>query len=59
MRCPLGKKQLNQLMTFLDKGGNMKDLAGRSDNALRSVRAKREADDAGMYSRKDGVLRED
>lgn len=35
-------------MTFLDKGGNMKDLAGRSDNALRSVRAKREADEAGV-----------
>ncbi|KZT06270.1 RhoGAP-domain-containing protein [Laetiporus sulphureus 93-53] len=41
-----GKRQLNQLMTFLDKGGNMKDLAGRSDNALRSVRAKREAEEA-------------
>lgn len=41
------KKGLNQLMTFLDKGGNMKDIGGRSDNALRSVRAKREADEAG------------
>lgn len=40
------KKGLNQLMTLLDKGGNMKDFAGRSDNALRSVRAKREADEA-------------
>ncbi|KAH9919137.1 uncharacterized protein B0H18DRAFT_882164 [Fomitopsis serialis] len=47
-----GKKQLNQLMTFLDKGGNMKDLAGRSDNALRSVRAKREADEADKEYRK-------
>ncbi len=42
-----GKKQLNQLMTFLDKGGNVRD-GGRSDNALRQVRAKREADEAGM-----------
>ena len=42
-----GKKQLNQLMTFLDKGGNVKD-GGRSDNALRQVRAKREADEAGV-----------
>lgn len=42
-----GKKQLNQLMTFLDKGGNTKD-GGRSDNALRQVRAKREADEAGV-----------
>ena len=41
-----GKRQLNQLMTFLDKGGNLKD-GSRSDNALRTVRAKREADDAG------------
>lgn len=44
-----GKRQLNQLMTFLDKGGNTKET-NRSDNALRTVRAKREADDAGMYS---------
>ncbi|KAI0733987.1 RhoGAP-domain-containing protein [Fomitopsis betulina] len=47
-----GKKQLNQLITFLDKGGNMKDLSGRSDNALRSVRAKREADEADKEYRK-------
>ncbi|KAI0963113.1 hypothetical protein AcW1_000286 [Taiwanofungus camphoratus] len=47
-----GKKQLNQLMTFLDKGGNMKDLASRSDNALRSVRAKREAEEADKDYRK-------
>ncbi|KAI0651503.1 hypothetical protein C8Q79DRAFT_39833 [Trametes meyenii] len=46
-----GKKQLNQLMTFLDKGGNIKD-GGRSDNALRSVRAKREADEADKEYRK-------
>ncbi|KAI0080062.1 RhoGAP-domain-containing protein [Panus rudis PR-1116 ss-1] len=47
-----GKKQLNQLMTFLDKN-NVKDaLAGRSDNALRSVRAKREADEADKEYRK-------
>ncbi|EIW64964.1 RhoGAP-domain-containing protein [Trametes versicolor FP-101664 SS1] len=46
-----GKKQLNQLMTFLDKGGNVKD-GGRSENALRSVRAKREADEADKEYRK-------
>lgn len=45
----LGKKQLNQLMTFLDKGG-AKEMGTRSGNdALRSVRAKREADEAGAY----------
>ena len=42
----VGKKQLNQLMTFLDKGGNIKET-GRSNDALRTVRAKREADEAG------------
>ncbi|KAI8983411.1 hypothetical protein BD414DRAFT_81407 [Trametes punicea] len=46
-----GKKQLNQLMTFLDKGGNVRD-GGRSDNALRSVRAKREAEEADKEYRK-------
>ena len=40
-----GKRQLNQLMTFLDRDRDN----GRSDNALRQVRAKREADEAGMY----------
>ena len=35
-------------MTFLDKGGNVRD-GGRSDNALRQVRAKREAEEAGMW----------
>ena len=37
-------------MTFLNenKGAALKDgLAGRSDGALRNVRAKREADEAG------------
>ncbi|CAL1696188.1 unnamed protein product [Somion occarium] len=47
-----GKKQLNQLMTFLDKGNMKETLAGRSDNALRSVRAKREADEADKEYRK-------
>ncbi|OBZ79225.1 Protein LAS1 [Grifola frondosa] len=49
-----GKKQLNQLMTFLDKSGNVKESlgGGRSDNALRSVRAKREADEADKEYRK-------
>lgn len=35
------------MTTFLEKGA--KDN-GRSDNALRTVRAKREADEAGMYA---------
>lgn len=46
-----GKRQLNQLMTFLDnKGGTMKEGlgSGRSDAAIRSVRSKREADEAGQ-----------
>jgi hypothetical protein len=45
-----GKGKLNQLITFLDKTGNVKDsLGGRSDgSALRAVRSKREAEDAGM-----------
>ncbi|CCM00351.1 uncharacterized protein FIBRA_02381 [Fibroporia radiculosa] len=47
-----GKKGLNQLITLLDKGGNMKDLSGRSDNALRSVRAKREAEESDKEYRK-------
>lgn len=43
-----GKKQLNQLITFLDKGGNMKEtFANRTGDALKTVRAKREADEAG------------
>ncbi|OCH92733.1 RhoGAP-domain-containing protein [Obba rivulosa] len=46
-----GKKQLNQLKTFLDKGGNIKD-GGRSDNALRTVKAKREAGEADREYRK-------
>ena len=47
----LGKKQLNQLITFLDKGGAKEVLGGRPEsNALRSVRAKREADEAGASS---------
>ncbi|KAI6045164.1 hypothetical protein EDC04DRAFT_2889347 [Pisolithus marmoratus] len=49
-----GKKQLNQLMTFLDKGGNVRETLGvRSENnALRAVRAKREADEADKEYRK-------
>ncbi|THH28277.1 hypothetical protein EUX98_g5904 [Antrodiella citrinella] len=43
---------MNQLMTFLDKN-NVKDtLSGRSDTALRSVRAKREAEEADKEYRK-------
>ncbi|KAG9314701.1 hypothetical protein JVU11DRAFT_5510 [Chiua virens] len=49
-----GKKQLNQLMTFLDKGSTVKETLGvRSENsALRAVRAKREADEADKEYRK-------
>ncbi|KAG1828658.1 hypothetical protein EV424DRAFT_1591631 [Suillus variegatus] len=49
-----GKKQLNQLITFLDKSGTVKESLGvRSENsALRAVRAKREADDADREYRK-------
>lgn len=35
-------------MTFLDKDKVKDTLAGRSDAALRNVRAKREADEAGV-----------
>lgn len=45
----IGKKQLNQLITFLDKGANAKEP--RTNDALRTVRAKREADEAGQSSR--------
>ncbi|KAF9523586.1 hypothetical protein CPB83DRAFT_862570 [Crepidotus variabilis] len=49
-----GKKQLNQLITFLDKGGSVKDGLGavRESQALRNVRAKREADEADKEYRK-------
>ena len=44
----LGKRQLNQLIGFLDKSGSVKDsLGGRENPAFRTVRAKREADEAG------------
>jgi hypothetical protein len=40
-------------MTFLDKSNTVKDgLSGRNDNALRSVRAKREAEEADKEYRK-------
>ncbi|CAK5279930.1 unnamed protein product, partial [Mycena citricolor] len=45
-----GKKQLNQLRGFLEKSGTVKEGAGREGHALKAVRAKREADDAGMSS---------
>ncbi|KIJ68806.1 hypothetical protein HYDPIDRAFT_107059 [Hydnomerulius pinastri MD-312] len=49
-----GKKQLNSLITFLDKGTGVKESLGvRSENsALRAVRAKREADEADKEYRK-------
>lgn len=46
----LGKRQLNQLMTFLDNkgaGGSRDFSSGRGDNAVRTVKAKREAEEAG------------
>jgi hypothetical protein len=43
----IGKKQLNQLITLLDKEGGIRGSNRNADNALRSVRAKREAEDAG------------
>ena len=47
-----GKRQLNQLITFLDKGASVKDgVGGRvADTSLRMVRAKREADEAGKWT---------
>ncbi|KAF8973677.1 hypothetical protein BDZ97DRAFT_1900477 [Flammula alnicola] len=48
-----GKRQLNQLIGFLDKGGSVKDsLGGRENQALRTVRAKRDADEANREYRK-------
>ncbi|KIJ21430.1 hypothetical protein PAXINDRAFT_164934 [Paxillus involutus ATCC 200175] len=49
-----GKKQLNQLITFLDKGATVKETLGvRTENsALRAVRSKREADEADKEYRK-------
>ncbi|KAG5648266.1 hypothetical protein DXG03_006225 [Asterophora parasitica] len=49
-----GKKQLNQLIGFLDKGGAVKDSlgGGRENQALRTVRTKREADEADREYRK-------
>ncbi|KAJ7356969.1 hypothetical protein DFH08DRAFT_469880 [Mycena albidolilacea] len=42
-----GKKQLNQLRGFLEKSGTVKDgSGGRESQALKTVRAKREADEA-------------
>lgn len=51
-----GKKGLNQLITFLDQAsrtersgsGSLKEGQERANNGLRSVRAKREADEAGL-----------
>jgi hypothetical protein len=43
----IGKKQLNQLITLLDKEGGIRGSNRNADIALRSVRAKREADEAG------------
>ncbi|KIK71391.1 hypothetical protein GYMLUDRAFT_254611 [Collybiopsis luxurians FD-317 M1] len=49
-----GKKQLNTLMGFLDKSGTVKESlgGGRENNALRTVRAKRELDEADKEYRK-------
>ncbi|KAE9395908.1 RhoGAP-domain-containing protein [Gymnopus androsaceus JB14] len=48
-----GKKQLNTLMGFLDKSGTVKEtLGGRENHALRTVRAKRELEEADKEYRK-------
>jgi hypothetical protein len=47
-----GKKQLNQLITLLDKEGGIRGSNRNADIALRSVRAKREADEADKDYRK-------
>lgn len=48
-----GKRQLNQLIGFLDKGASGKDgLGSRENQALRTVRAKRDADEADREYRK-------
>ncbi|KAF9569859.1 RhoGAP-domain-containing protein [Agrocybe pediades] len=48
-----GKKQLNQLIGFLDKGGSAKDtIGGRENQALKTVRAKRDAEEADREYRK-------
>jgi hypothetical protein len=47
-----GKKQLNQLRGFLEKSGTVKDgSGGRESQALKTVRAKREADEAGKLTK--------
>ncbi|KAJ8081909.1 hypothetical protein PM082_007755 [Marasmius tenuissimus] len=48
-----GKKQLNQLIGLLDKGGSVRDPSGGRENlALRTVRAKRDLDEADKEYRK-------
>ncbi|KAI0252694.1 hypothetical protein BJV78DRAFT_331476 [Lactifluus subvellereus] len=47
-----GKKQLNQLITLLDKEGGIRGSSRNADVALRSVRAKREAEEADKDYRK-------
>ncbi|KAI9431433.1 hypothetical protein H4582DRAFT_2085110 [Lactarius indigo] len=47
-----GKKQLNQLITLLDKEGGIRGSNRNAEIALRSVRSKREADEADKDYRK-------
>jgi hypothetical protein len=48
LKDTIGKRQLNQLIGFLDKGVSAKDgLGTRENQAARTVRAKREAEEAG------------
>ncbi|THH11784.1 hypothetical protein EW145_g435 [Phellinidium pouzarii] len=47
-----GKRQLNQLMTFLDNKGGAGASGAKGDLAIRTVRAKREADEADKEYRK-------
>lgn len=52
-----GKKQLNQLRGFLEKSGTVKDgSGGRESQALKTVRAKREADEAGKLTKPRGAI---
>ena len=43
----IGKKQLNQLITLLDKEGGIRGSSRNADITFRSTRAKREAEEAG------------
>jgi hypothetical protein len=52
----IGKKQLNQLITLLDKEGGIRGNSRNADIAFRSTRAKREAEEAGDDHNTNGLL---